>query len=78
MANEGRLRAQVLFLHDAGRRDGEREQVEAEDHGKEGAKNGDLRGCGHGRWELPVSHLFGPHQAQPGLVGQTGMQNWVI
>lgn len=45
MADEGRLGAQVLFLHDAGRRDGEGDQVEGEDHGKEGTKNGDLRGC---------------------------------
>lgn len=47
VADEGRLGAQVLSLHDAGRRDGERDQVEGEDHSEEGTKNSDLRGCRH-------------------------------
>ena len=49
MADEGRFGAQVFFLHDAGRGDGERDQVEGEDHGEEGTKNGELRGCRHGQ-----------------------------
>lgn len=63
MADEGRFGAQVFFLHDAGRGDGERDQVEGEDHGKEGAKDGELGGCRHGQEGHPVSHcmsLTGP------------------
>lgn len=56
MADEGRFGAQVFLLHDAGRGDGERDQVEGEDHGKEGTENGELGGCRHGQQEHPVSH----------------------
>lgn len=45
MANEGGLGAKVLLLHDAGRRDGERGQVEGKHHGEEGTENGHLGGC---------------------------------
>jgi hypothetical protein len=47
MANEGRLGAQILFLHDAGRGDAKRSQVEGKDHGEEGTENGCLGGCRH-------------------------------
>lgn len=49
VADESRFGAQVFFLHDAGRGDDERDQVEGEDHGEEGTKNGELGGCRHGQ-----------------------------
>lgn len=48
VADEGWLGAQVLFVHDAGRGDGERRQVEGKHHGEEGTENGHLGGCRHG------------------------------
>ena len=53
MADEGRFGAQVLFLHDAGRGDGERGQVEGKHHGEEGSENGYLGGCRQGRNHEP-------------------------
>lgn len=77
VANEGRFGAQVFFLHDAGRGDGERDQVEGEDHGEESAKDGELGGCRDGQEGHPVSHsLRVSHWAQPCLVSQIGLRNW--